>query len=110
MGKEYHVYNFGVNGATALKKGDNPYWKLEEYQMALKWKPDIVILMLGCNDSKKYQWDEEAFFTDFAEMARSFTDLPSEPKLFVMQPPPLYKDGEFEMQSACINRRLTTMF
>ncbi len=31
FGKEYHVYNFGVNGATALKKGDKPYWKLEEY-------------------------------------------------------------------------------
>ena len=27
-----------------------------------------------------------------------------------MQPPPLYKDGEFNMQLACLNKRLTTMF
>ena len=27
LGEDYVVKNFGVSGATMLKKGDKPYWK-----------------------------------------------------------------------------------
>ena len=32
LGNNYQVKNFGVNGATILKKGDKPYWKLGAYK------------------------------------------------------------------------------
>jgi acyl-CoA thioesterase I len=48
----YDVRNFGVNGATLLHKGDIPYFKQKAYTEALAFKPNIVIIMLGTNDSK----------------------------------------------------------
>jgi lysophospholipase L1-like esterase len=35
-----------------LSKGDRPYVKRKEYFEALDFKPDILIIMLGTNDSK----------------------------------------------------------
>ena len=31
LGKNYTVHNYGVNGATLLKKGGKPYWKLRAF-------------------------------------------------------------------------------
>ena len=31
LGKDYEVRNFGISGATLLKKGDKPYWNQKEY-------------------------------------------------------------------------------
>ncbi|HSV13091.1 MAG TPA: GDSL-type esterase/lipase family protein, partial [Tepidisphaeraceae bacterium] len=52
LGDQYNVRNFGVSGATLLKKGDRPYNKTKEYQPALDFAADIVVIMLGTNDSK----------------------------------------------------------
>ncbi len=52
LGTEYDVRNFGVNGATLLHKGDRPYFKQMAHAEALEFKPDIVVIMLGTNDSK----------------------------------------------------------
>lgn len=32
LGGKYSVRNYGVNGATLLRKGDKPYWKLKAYE------------------------------------------------------------------------------
>ena len=56
LGDDYKVNNFGVNGATLLKRGDKPYWKLEAYKKALGSNPDIVIIKLGTNDTKPHNW------------------------------------------------------
>ena len=34
LGKGYTVRNYGVNGATLLKNGDRPYWKLGAFKQA----------------------------------------------------------------------------
>ncbi len=52
VGPGWDVRNFGVNGATLLKKGDLPYFKQKAHAEALAFKPDIVVIMLGTNDSK----------------------------------------------------------
>ena len=52
LGMQYDVRNFGVSGRTLLKKGDYPYWETETYNNALLFKPDIVYIKLGTNDSK----------------------------------------------------------
>src|SRR5689334_724667 len=52
LGDQWKVGNFGVSGRTLLKKGDYPYWKENAYQDALKSAPDVVIIMLGTNDTK----------------------------------------------------------
>jgi acyl-CoA thioesterase I len=52
MGPGYDVRNFGRSGATLLQKGDIPYVKQPQHDEALAFKPDVVIIMLGTNDSK----------------------------------------------------------
>ena len=94
---KYEVINLGVSGRTMIKKGDYPYWNEQAYQEALKSNADIVILMLGTNDSKISQWNEEDFRRDYLEMSRNFLAMESKPSLYIMIPPPLYADGVYKM-------------
>ena len=48
---KYEVVNLGLSGRTMMKDGNMPYWNEKEYQTALNSNADIVILMLGTNDS-----------------------------------------------------------
>jgi lysophospholipase L1-like esterase len=52
LGTGYLVNNFGVSGRTMLNKGDYPYMKELAWKDAMAFKPNIVIIKLGTNDSK----------------------------------------------------------
>ena len=52
LGEQYKVGNFGVSGRTLMQKGDHPYRKEGKYQQALEMLPQMVVIMLGTNDSK----------------------------------------------------------
>ena len=95
--EEVEVINLGVGGRTMMKNGDYPYWNEPQYQKALKSEADVVVLMLGTNDAKTYQWDVEEYMKDFKEMANIFLGLDSKPDLHIMVPPPLYQDGIYSM-------------
>ena len=56
LGNDYWVKNFGVSGRTMLNKGDQPYMKELAWEDAQAFKPDIVIIKLGTNDSKPENW------------------------------------------------------
>ena len=51
------VHNFGVGGRTMMKNGDYPYWNEQVYQDALNSKADYLVLMLGTNDAKTFQYN-----------------------------------------------------
>jgi len=44
LDNDYLVQNFGKSGATLLNKGHRPYRQQEEYNNALEFCPDIVII------------------------------------------------------------------
>jgi lysophospholipase L1-like esterase len=56
------VKNFGVNGRTMLNKGDNPYMNEMAWKDAQAFKPDVVVIKLGTNDSKPQNWKYSAEF------------------------------------------------
>ena len=56
LGKDYWVKNFGVSARTMLNKGDFPYMNEMAWQDALAFKPDVVVIKLGTNDSKPENW------------------------------------------------------
>ena len=89
---EIEVINLGVSGRTMMKNGDFPYWNEPEYQKALKSEADIVVMMLGTNDAKTFQWDVEEYTKDFKVMANVLLGLDSKPDLHIMIPPPLYEN------------------
>ena len=62
LGNGYWVKNFGVSARTMLNKGDYPYMNEMAWQDALAFKPDVVIIKLGTNDSKPYNWQHNSEF------------------------------------------------
>ncbi len=68
LGDAYDVRNFGVGSTTLLVAGDKPYRRQPEFQMALKFNPDFVLVMLGVNDTcsvPRGNWEKsDAFVAD----------------------------------------------
>jgi lysophospholipase L1-like esterase len=62
LGNDYSVKNFGVSGRTMLNKGDHPYMNEQAWKDAVAFKPDIVVIKLGTNDSKPENWQYNAEF------------------------------------------------
>ena len=102
---QYVVENYGVSGRTMMKNGDYPYWNEQKYQDALNSEPDKVLIMLGTNDAKTFQWNETEYVNDYIDMAKSFIELDSKPELYFMIPPPLYVNGAYSMNQTVINQR-----
>lgn len=96
LGPGYCVNNYGYSGRTAGKTGDYPYTQERLYRKSLAFQPDIVILMLGTNDSKPTNWrGREAFREDLREIIRAYRQLSSSPTVFLMLPPPAWPlDGK----------------
>ena len=86
LGVEYEVRNFGQNDAAARFDADTPYVKKRVYQESLAWNPDVVLLMLGSNDTKKRNWDPEIFRRDYKRIVQSYLKLQSEPRVILIAP------------------------
>ena len=91
LGEGWDVRNFGVNGATLLKKGDKPYWKQRAFGQAHAFEPEIVIIKLGTNDSKPQNWKhKDDYVADYVDLIESFRKLKSKPRVFICYPVPAY--------------------
>lgn len=94
LGENYEVRNFGVSGRTLLTKGNMPYVKTGAYQRALEFEPDIVIIKLGTNDSKPYNWEFGSEFKgDYLKLIESFEGLKSKPTIHLCLAVPVIKSG-----------------
>jgi lysophospholipase L1-like esterase len=92
LGEKYDVRNFGVNGATLLKKGDLPWWKQQAFDDAGAFNPAIVVIKLGSNDTKPQNWKNRAEFEgDYRALIQHFRGLPAKPKIYVALPVPVLK-------------------
>ncbi len=91
LGKNFDVRNFGVSGTTLLSKGNSPYINTKAYKNALKFKPNIVIIKLGTNDTKPLNWK---FVTEFESnlnaLIDSFGKLETKPIIYLCYPCPYY--------------------
>lgn len=89
LGNVYSVSNFGVSGTTVLKNGDNPYWKQGAFQNARDFSPEVVVIELGTNDSKAYNWyvRPSEFAADYTSLIDTFQVLPAKPRIFICLAP-----------------------
>ena len=106
LGSKYDVRNFGVSGRTMLKEGDYPYWKEKFYKEALAFKPQIVTICLGTNDSKPWNWKYKAdFFGDYMDMIHSFREVNPNVQIFVCLPPPVF-NSKFGITDSVVHREV----
>ena len=95
LGDSYWVKNFGVSARTMLNKGDHPYMNEPAYKNALAFNPNIVVIKLGTNDSKSFNWKYKAdFMKDAQNMITAFKGLPSQPKIYLCYPSKAYLTGD----------------
>ena len=95
LGDSYWVKNFGVSARTMLNKGDHPYMNEPAYKNALAFNPNIVVIKLGTNDSKSFNWKYKAdFMKDAQNMINAFKGLPSQPKIYLCYPSKAYLTGD----------------
>jgi len=111
MGTDHLVSNFGLRNATASASGDLPYVESEEYQQSLKSKPDIVVLMLGTNDTKTYNWNAADYEAGLKELVESYQQLDTKPTVYLMRSPYCYSlDGsdvaEYDIQPEVVSDEL----
>ena len=94
LGKEYTVRNYGVNGATLLKKGDRPYWKLKAFKDATVFGLNIVIIKLGTNDTKPQNWNQAGteYEADLRALIAHFQKQPSKPAIYLCLLVPVSQD------------------
>lgn len=92
IGTNYSVQNDGLSGATLLKKGDTPYWNSTPYLNSYaRTKPDIVIIMLGSNDSKSQNWAYGTnFYSDYGDLIAVYTNVTTHPRVLLCTPPPCF--------------------
>ncbi len=106
----YEVTGFGVSGATAMFNGvdwggasnlpniNKAYVNQPEYTNSLNYGADIVVIMLGTNDSKDVNWPYhgEEFLDDYIKIIRSYQNSASKPMVFVALPPTVFSIGAFQ--------------
>lgn len=107
LGPDWKVRNFGVSGRTLLKRGDYPYWKERAFKEALAFKPNVVIIMLGTNDTKPQNWKHrEDFVSNYKELVQRFQELPSKPRVFVCLPTPVPDGGNYGINEAGVKEQI----
>lgn len=95
LGPGYQIQNDGVSGRTLLKAGDYPIWKEAKFADVFKFKPDIISIKLGTNDSKPINWDTHKgeFERDLLAMIDTLGTISSKPRIWLIIPVPAFSDG-----------------
>jgi beta-galactosidase len=92
LGENYTVENFGVGRTTVSLEFNKPYMNQPAFQEAQRFNPDIVVIMLGTNDAYLSQEQRDNFVNDYKTLINSFNSLPSNPKVYIVVPPPVFNN------------------
>jgi len=102
LGTGWDAVNFGLHSRTVLREGDYPYMDVTQFTDAMNFQPDIVIIELGTNDSKPYNWEHgEEFYTDYLALVDTFAQLESNPEIWVCHPPKAFS-GIYDISDSVI--------
>ncbi len=99
------VENFAVSGAGMLKKGDMPVWDQPRFWEGFQYAPDILLIMLGTNDTKPQNWDYYAdeFYNDYVSMIDTFLYRNPRTKLILCYPPPAFSESSGVRDSVIVH-------
>ena len=109
LGSNWEVRNFGISARTLMSSGDLPYINEPVYQKALNFKPDVVLIKLGTNDTKLHNWSHKVDFkSDYRKLIKSFQKLDSSPKVVLLKAVPAFPD-RWGISDSTIKRELNPM-
>jgi acyl-CoA thioesterase I len=100
LGPAYKVENEGVSATTLLKKSNYSYWTNGKLPQTFTFKPDIVSIKLGTNDSKPVNWPtgKTAFAADARALIDTLGTISTKPRIFPCYPVPVFqKNGAWSV-------------
>jgi acyl-CoA thioesterase-1 len=107
LGNHWKISNFGVSGTTMMRLTQHPYWAEKACQAAHDLQPDVVIILLGTNDTRPSVWaHHQAYLPDCEAFIESFKDLARHPRVFICRLPPIIPPGNFGLSPANLQEEL----
>ncbi len=91
LGTNYRVLNSGRSATTLQQKGDFPYWICKEFSNVFAFDPDIIVIKLGTNDTKPYNWQADRYEKDYQALIDTFKTIPAKPQIYLCLPVPVFK-------------------
>lgn len=89
LGPEFTVERDATGGATLLKRGQPSFFNTQGVANTVRANPDIIIVLLGTNDSKPSNWAyRDEFVGDYLELVDTYRAMPGEPDIYLCLPPP----------------------
>lgn len=95
LGSGYSVGNYGNSGTTVLKRSDYTYWNSWAYRQSMQFKPHIVVIMFGANDSKPWNWNAAKFNSDYKALIAKYQGLSSNPQVYICLTTPVFTPNPF---------------
>lgn len=100
LGKEYCVSNFGVSSYCAQYDSSRPYANIQAYQDSIDFDADILVFMLGTNDSKPYNWNGvEDFAKDYDKLLSSYLENNNDLEVYLCTPATAFDDDPSTLES-----------
>ncbi|MGX7418305.1 GDSL-type esterase/lipase family protein [Carnobacterium gallinarum] len=94
LGNQYNVVNFGNSGKTLLETGDDPYIRTGEYTRSLVSNPNVVVIQLGTNDSKYFNFAKiDNYIEDYLKLVKNYQNLPTKPIIYISLPPKAFSSA-----------------
>jgi lysophospholipase L1-like esterase len=107
LSSDWDVRNFGHSGASVAKEEKHTIWNQTEYKAALLFHPDVVLILLGTNDTKPQNWERKGEFPKlYRELVSSFQKLSSKPRIFCCTPPYVPKKGNFGINEPALKEQI----
>ena len=102
LGDGYHVRSFGVSGRAVQDNSDQPYRSVKPYTNSIDYDADILIFMMGSNDTKPENWfGEEAFKASLLDLLDDYTQGEKKPIIYLCTTPACFftEDSKGELTS-----------
>ena len=102
LGDQYHVNSYGVSGRAVQDNSDQPYRTLPHHQESIAYEADIIVFMMGSNDTKPENWfGEEAFKNALIDLLDDYTQGEKKPSIYICTTPACFftEDSEGELTS-----------
>lgn len=107
LGKKWAISNFGVGGATVMNVGKLPYSSTPAFKAAHVLQPNVVVILLGTNDTKPANWVHRSEYeTDAKALIESFKVLASHPRVYFCRLPPVIAPGNYGINPANLEAEL----
>ena len=102
LGDSYHVNSYGVSGRAVQDNSDQPYRALPHYEESVAYDADIIVFMMGSNDTKPENWfGEEAFRNALVDLLDDYTANGRDSQIYICTTPACFfmEDSKGELTS-----------